>query len=84
MLCCVYKNVSNIEVCDFNPAPLRTLSIKHIIVVLYLNLVLPQCNFSANFCIRFGLVRFRFLNKNFIFRGIDSVAVKFRFGRSLI
>ena len=45
VLCCVYKNVSNIEVCDFNPAPVRTLSIKHIIVVLYLNLVLPHSGF---------------------------------------
>ena len=29
------KNVPNIEVCDFIPAPLRTLSIKQVIVVLY-------------------------------------------------
>ena len=29
------KNVPNIDVCNFIPAPLRTLSIKQVIVVLY-------------------------------------------------
>ena len=29
------KNIPNIEVCDFIPAPLRTLFIKQVIVMLY-------------------------------------------------